>query len=86
MSEMVERVAEAMLSALAKQQVVMSADSRDSVTIDGHTDLLVVARAAILAMMEPTPKMEDAALDHVDSYDAWRAMIGAALSEEKAEA
>ncbi len=74
MSEMVERVARAMLE-----------DSDFKHWIDWES----AARAAISAMREPTDAMVSAGLKLVDwnlgADDAWRAMIDAALPQEGGE-
>jgi len=54
---------------------------------DRRDDYLAMARAAIEAMREPTPEMDDVGRDHNFSRyatPAWQAMIDAALSEEVA--
>jgi len=55
---MVERVARSMLLAIDKN-VVYVGDEEDpqSVMVDGWVDFNALARAAILAMEEPTPEM-----------------------------
>ena len=70
MREMVERVVEAM----NRSEV----DWRD---ID-DASVTCLARTAIAAMREPTPKMIEAGEYEILIADCWRAMIDAALKEK----
>lgn len=69
-AEMVERVANA----------IDALDHRKAKSMDELTRM--IARAAIKAMRDPTPKMIDAAYDKRDIIpeDSWPAMIDAALT------
>jgi hypothetical protein len=82
MSEMVERVAEAIVAEMA-QQTRMSAPTNAALS----KSAIEVARAAIEAMREPTSEMSEAAFQIEASGHSqrtlleagWRAMIDAAL-------
>lgn len=86
MSEMVERVAEALDASLSKGCYVDARDDGHDTTVDGACDLFEIARAAIEAMREPTLSMEDAAVPNGSWWDdscakvVWRNMIDAALT------
>ena len=88
MDSMVERVARAFHDALyadVDSGAWMSGKCPlESVTIDGDVDLLKAARAAINALMEPTPPMREA-MDElagtINPADCWYAAIEAALSD-----
>lgn len=56
MSEMVERVAQSALASIDNRQVFVDGDL-SKVNVDGFIDFIALARAAIEAMREPTPKM-----------------------------
>jgi len=85
MSDMIERVAEAIMSDLRERSGVIDGIDEDIVEEMGDT----LARAAIEAMRAPTEAMEEAALDVrplmlPDSpREVWGAMIDAALNEER---
>lgn len=98
MSEMVQRLAKAMLVELERQYrdlgipYVSGHDTcLNAVIVDGHVDLLTLARAAIIAIREPIVVMLEAAKvadplgcdvdpgDETTVYGAiWRGMIDAA--------
>jgi hypothetical protein len=74
MSEMVERVAQALADAEYR-------------SYDGDANHYEMARAAIAAMREPTDDMICAAKDEDMAWnvgDVWRAMIDEALADEPA--
>lgn len=92
MSEMIERVARAAYEALMTDEhsvawVDDTPADMSAVVVDGSIDLLKMARAAIVAMMEPTGAMIDAGYSYcsVEDYEAlipeevWPLMIDAAL-------
>lgn len=102
MSEMIERVARALsgldeagwaaLPDHERQAIAIWRKSpRDASTypppnMDYKYDYLDMARAALAAMKEPTPKMCEAGDDGhygMSPQDVWQAMITAALQEEK---
>lgn len=90
MSEMVERVARAMLDRLSapeKGGYLFVSKNRDDITgvlVDGDVDFLEIARAAIAAMREPSAPMKAAASIMAGRFEEeWQAAIDAALKESE---
>jgi hypothetical protein len=92
MSEMVERVAAAMVEAMKEFRVsapqatnyyVSVDDGLRHVTLDADVDMLALARAAIEAMREPTLEMRKAC-SFSEAERTWPTMIDAALGLEMA--
>jgi len=92
MSEMVERVARAMLAELEKSEAggIVAVHGLREVHFDGELDLMGLARAIISAIRDPTEVMINAAADRDSSGAAdahawaeahWKAMIEAAIGE-----
>jgi endonuclease/exonuclease/phosphatase family metal-dependent hydrolase len=90
MADMVERVRDAIVEALIAGDFNAAVSDYDTANnpammrIDGHFDMMAVARAAIEAMREPTPEMRDRLwelyLNRVTLDEDWQAMIDAALT------
>ncbi len=88
MSEMLERVAKAIWLQRCKAAGADPAEGFTGMAWENqpsrHAETLAEARAAIEAMLEPIPTIEDAFLasaypDYANFGDAWRAMIDEAL-------
>lgn len=73
MSEMVDRVAQAIADELARQEgneeSFILHDGKLSYLDQEEVDMLAVARAAIEAMREPTKQMIDAGIDAADTVE-----------------
>lgn len=94
MSEMLDRVSEALRAALKADESLFLYHYADhkfpgspNVSVEGDVDLHDLARAAIAAMREPTQDMKDAHPFTFDGgYEAaevWQAMIDAALRDPR---